>query len=161
MPPERSRLHPLTEGVATAFVHDLLSRTNFPSALTHVNLAVSGGADSLCLLHAVAAVATPREVALQVAHIDHGLRPDSADDAAHVRATSDRLRIPCTVVRVDVAEYRRQHPTVTSLEAAARMLRYYRDLCAQDGCTEFHMRGITNRIDAFEQFQELHIRRTA
>lgn len=87
-------------------------------------LGVSGGTDSLCLLHAVAAVATPEGVTLHVAHIDHGLRPESADDAAHVQATCDRLSVPCSVVRVDVADYRRQHPTVTSIEAAARVLRY-------------------------------------
>jgi hypothetical protein len=39
---------------------------------------------------------------------------------------------------------------------AARMLHYYRGLCRQDECTEFHMRGIKNRIDAFEQFAREH-----
>ena len=39
---------------------------------------------------------------------------------------------------------------------AARMLHYYRDLCSQDGCTEFQMRGITNRVDAFEAFRQEH-----
>jgi hypothetical protein len=39
---------------------------------------------------------------------------------------------------------------------AARMLHYYRDLCCQDACTEFHMRGITNRINAFENFALEH-----
>ena len=39
---------------------------------------------------------------------------------------------------------------------AALMLRYYLDLCRQDECTDFHIRGINNRIDAFEQFAEEH-----
>lgn len=39
---------------------------------------------------------------------------------------------------------------------ARRMLHYYRDLCCQDACTEFHMRGITTRIEAFEKFAEEH-----
>ena len=35
---------------------------------------------------------------------------------------------------------------------ASAMLRYYRDLCQQDVCTDFHMAGIDNRIAAFEAF---------
>lgn len=35
---------------------------------------------------------------------------------------------------------------------ALDMLRFYRAICRTDGCTDFHLRGIDNRIEAFEQF---------
>lgn len=39
---------------------------------------------------------------------------------------------------------------------ALRMLQYYRTLCLVDGCTDFHMAGIDNRIGAFETFAAEH-----
>ena len=39
---------------------------------------------------------------------------------------------------------------------AESMLHFYRGLCAADGCTEFHMEGIQNRVDTFEQFKREH-----
>src|SRR5687768_16023038 len=51
-----------------------------------VLVAVSGGADSLCLLHALFQLAPHWRIPLHVAHVDHALRPDSADDAQFVAA---------------------------------------------------------------------------
>jgi len=34
------------------------------------------------------------------------------------------------------------------------MLEYYRQLCVLDGCTDFHLRGVDSRIEAFRQFAE-------
>jgi hypothetical protein len=39
---------------------------------------------------------------------------------------------------------------------ALPMLRYYAELCARDICTEFHMLGIFNRLEAFEKFAKDH-----
>ena len=39
---------------------------------------------------------------------------------------------------------------------ALAMLHFYRELCKKDGCTDFHMRGIDNRIDAFGEFADIH-----
>ena len=54
-------------------------------------LAVSGGADSLAMMHLmVASELCPRD-ALLVAHFDHGLRPDSGEDARFVSTEAARL----------------------------------------------------------------------
>lgn len=53
---------------------------------TTVVVAVSGGADSVCLLHLLARHASPWQLTLHVAHLDHGLRPDAAADADFVAA---------------------------------------------------------------------------
>lgn len=48
-------------------------------------VACSGGLDSVSLLHGLALLAGPKQLRIEVAHIDHGLRFNSADDAEFVR----------------------------------------------------------------------------
>lgn len=86
---------------------------------------VSGGPDSLCLLHALAQLRTTLPIRLHVAHLDHGLRGTAAaEDAAFVREACAALDLPCTVERRSVIEYQATHPEVTSVESAARNVRY-------------------------------------
>ncbi|MEO5349755.1 MAG: tRNA lysidine(34) synthetase TilS [Magnetococcus sp. YQC-3] len=68
----------------------------FPGSC-RVVVAVSGGADSLALLHLLLAGAVLPQTAVQVAHFDHGLRPDSAEDARFVQAEAARLGLSCQV----------------------------------------------------------------
>ena len=63
-------------------------------------LAVSGGPDSMALLHGAARVGRWQ---LTVAHLDHGLRPDSPDDASFVADAVAVLDLPCAIRRTDVA----------------------------------------------------------
>ncbi len=82
--------------------------------------AVSGGPDSLALLHALHCITDSHRLSLHVTHIDHGLRPSSGRDADFVRERAEALRMPCTVVAVDVP--RRRDGAFS--EAAARDARY-------------------------------------
>ena len=84
-------------------------------------VAVSGGPDSLCLLHLLARLAPEQALVLHVAHLDHGLRPDSAEDARFVAAIAAALSVPVTIARRDVLPYVRHYGGV---EAAARAVRY-------------------------------------
>ncbi|MBI4336200.1 MAG: tRNA lysidine(34) synthetase TilS [Chloroflexi bacterium] len=84
--------------------------------------AVSGGPDSLCLLYALASLRDELRLSLHVAHLDHGLRPQSAADAVFVQQQAAALGLPCSVERQDVGELRRYRGT--SLEEAAREVRY-------------------------------------
>ena len=59
-------------------------------------VAVSGGADSLALLHALNALRAELSLALHVAHLNHRLRRAAAADARFVAATAERLGF-CTV----------------------------------------------------------------
>jgi tRNA(Ile)-lysidine synthase len=109
-------LRPITEALA-----DGAARLRIPDDAPMV-LAVSGGPDSTALLHAAAALAPGCGWRLTVAHLDHGLRPSSGDEAAAVAAAATRLELPVEVRRVDVralaaAEHR-------SLEDAGRQARY-------------------------------------
>lgn len=80
--------------------------------------AVSGGSDSVALL--LLLTSTPRKVV--VAHLDHGLRPDSSQDAQWVRALAERLGYPFESERLEVARIAEERGG--NLEATARELRY-------------------------------------
>ncbi|MBE0415694.1 MAG: tRNA lysidine(34) synthetase TilS [Dehalococcoidia bacterium] len=84
---------------------------------------VSGGPDSVCLLHILCQLKEALGVSLHVAHLDHMLRgADSAADARYVSHLAHRLGIPATVERRDVKVFRAEHRL--SLEEAAREVRY-------------------------------------
>jgi tRNA(Ile)-lysidine synthase len=87
-------------------------------------LAVSGGPDSMALLHGAARlVATgAREWALRVAHLDHALRTDSHADATFVADAAAALELPAVVRRADVSALARDEGR--SLEDAGREARY-------------------------------------
>jgi tRNA(Ile)-lysidine synthase len=83
-----------------------------------VVVACSGGPDSMALLDALARLAPPRGLRLHVAHVDHGLRPGSADEAGRVRAAAARHGLPFTALSVTVA------PRGSSLQDRARVARH-------------------------------------
>jgi|CXWL01.1.fsa_nt_gi tRNA(Ile)-lysidine synthase len=91
----------------------LLTRCTFPPGGTVVSCAVSGGADSTALL-ALAVAAGCRATAI---HVDHGLRDDSAAEAAIVEASAIQLGADFRAVRVAVGRGPNQ-------EARARAARY-------------------------------------
>ena len=86
-------------------------------------VAVSGGADSICLLHALRELAPGMGITLVAAHLNHRIRGTAADeDQAFVAATSKRLGIPCRAGACDVPRKARREGV--SLEMAARDARY-------------------------------------
>lgn len=91
-----------------------------------VIVGVSGGVDSVVLLHALAQLAPLWRLQLHVAHIDHALRSSSAEDAAFVGELARRMGAPFYTTRLDAAALRND---ASGLEAAARWARY-RFLCA-------------------------------
>ena len=84
-------------------------------------IAVSGGADSVCLLHALHQLAPHWQLSLHVAHVDHALRPDSRDDAAFVAALAHDLQLPSYQTRLTPGIV---DDDPRGQEAAARSARY-------------------------------------
>ncbi|MBI3743803.1 MAG: tRNA lysidine(34) synthetase TilS [Chloroflexi bacterium] len=84
-----------------------------------VVVAVSGGPDSVCLLHSAHAAGL---VHLQVAHLDHAMRSESRGDAQYVASLCKSLGLPLTSTRRDVPAVRKRNGG--SLEAVAREVRY-------------------------------------
>jgi tRNA(Ile)-lysidine synthase len=86
-------------------------------------VAVSGGADSMTLLHLLQQLAARHRWRLVVAHFNHQLRGRRSDaDEALVRRTAAQLGLPCAVQRGDVRSFARQQKL--SVEMAARRLRH-------------------------------------
>jgi len=97
--------------------HRLVSRQH------RLLVAVSGGPDSVCLLHILVKLRDELGVKLHIAHLDHQLRgAESAADAQYVAELSHRLGIPATIEQRDVETYQTRHHV--SLEEAAREVRY-------------------------------------
>lgn len=65
-----------------------------------IGVAVSGGRDSVCLLHILREVAPRWRLRLRVLHLDHGLRVDSARDAAFVARLAEQAGLPFEMKRV-------------------------------------------------------------
>jgi tRNA(Ile)-lysidine synthase len=86
-------------------------------------VAVSGGPDSVCLLHILVKLQEELKVKLHVAHLNHQLRGAESDaDADYVSGLARNFGIPAAIERRDVIGYQaRQH---LSLEEAAREVRY-------------------------------------
>lgn len=86
-------------------------------------VAVSGGADSVCLLHVLRQLAGKFELRLHVAHFNHCLRgAESYADARLVAELADRLHLPASFGSGDVTAV--ATATQRSLEAVAHDLRW-------------------------------------
>lgn len=84
---------------------------------------VSGGADSVCLLHLLKECQREWELSLFVVHIHHGIRGAEADcDAAFVADLSERLQLPFFLVRGDIPALAGE--SGMSEEEAGRKFRY-------------------------------------
>ena len=85
-------------------------------------IGVSGGPDSMVLLHTLNALAPEMSLKLAVAHLNHGLREEAKDEAEFVKSICDGLGINCHLDSVDVNRYRLRHRL--SVEDAGRRMRY-------------------------------------
>lgn len=121
--------HPLIKAVATA-----IAREQMLAHGDRVLVGVSGGADSVALLHILHRLSTRLKLFVGVAHLNHALRGKEADrDAAFVQMLARRLDLPCFSATQDVGRERRQKGG--SIEAAGRRARYrfYRHTAKAEG----------------------------
>lgn len=110
-------------------------RASLPPAKTRLLCAVSGGLDSMCLLHMLDGWRREGGGEVIAAHFNHQLRGTAADrDESFVQEVCRRWDIPLTLGRGDVRVFARQ--TGQSVEEAARTLRYafLRKAAEAEGC---------------------------
>jgi tRNA(Ile)-lysidine synthase len=106
-------------------VAGIISRYNMLQPGDRVGIAVSGGADSVCLLHVLRELAPKLGVSLAVLHLNHKLRAEESDaDAQFVSALARNFGLPLAIDAVDVASID------DNLEQAGRNARrtFYRKL---------------------------------
>ena len=90
---------------------------------SHILVALSGGADSVCLLCLLKELQEELEITLSALHVHHGIRGEEADrDAEFCQELCAQLKIPCQVMYIDVPAVAKAQKM--SLEEAARMVRY-------------------------------------
>ncbi len=100
----------------------LLSQCDVRARSGPLVLALSGGCDSTALAVVLRALSRRLGLKLLAAHLDHSLRPESPEDAAHCAGLCEGLGIPLDSARLDVAQLARDWRT--GLEDAGRRSRY-------------------------------------
>ena len=107
-----------------ALVKAALERAGYVDTGTLLVVAVSGGPDSLALLHCLTRLTESTGLRLHVAHLNHDFRGEEAEeDARFVSSVAGHLGLPVTVERADPLAYQKEMQ-VSSFEEAARELRY-------------------------------------
>jgi len=87
-----------------------------------VIVGVSGGPDSMALLHILNNIASSLDFKVAAAHLNHGLRPEAGAEEAFVKETCEQLGITCYSCTVPVAELAKEQKT--TVEDAGRNARY-------------------------------------
>jgi len=114
-----------TYNLGVSILSDLqhfIARNGLIPAGSRVIVGVSGGPDSLALLHALLQLAAVPDWHLHAAYLHHGLRPEADEEARFVAAVATAWGLGCTIERADVRRIAQQ-PGI-SLEEAARQARY-------------------------------------
>lgn len=100
---------------------------------SRVLVGVSGGADSVALLHILHALQAELGIELAAAHFHHGIRAEADGDEQFVRELCRKLGVPLYFGRADVPALARE--SGMSMEVAAREARhaFFRETMASEG----------------------------
>ncbi|MEQ8236591.1 MAG: tRNA lysidine(34) synthetase TilS [Syntrophomonadaceae bacterium] len=121
-----------------------------------VLLAVSGGPDSMCLLHLLHNLGPKLDLEMAAVHLNHGLRAEAGSEEALVREHCRRLGLACYSRKVQVDHLAREWKT--SLEDAGRRARYsYFAEVAQD--LDFSRIATAHHYDDVAETVLLHLMR--
>ena len=96
---------------------------------------LSGGPDSVCLLHILHELQVQFRLGINAVYIDHGLRPaETGGELQFCRALCERLKIPFLTKTVPVRSYAKEQKM--NLQEAARHLRYaaFEETAYESGC---------------------------
>ncbi|MBR2926443.1 MAG: tRNA lysidine(34) synthetase TilS [Clostridia bacterium] len=120
--------------------HDLRLPYRLPHALAGkvpgegVLLALSGGVDSMCLLHLLAEDAKRYQFPLILAHVNHGIRGEEAlRDRAFCARVAAEYRLPIHILDADVPSLAKRHKTTLEEEARNVRYAYFADLMKAEG----------------------------
>ncbi len=104
-------------------IADTIKKYDMISPGDHIVVGVSGGADSIALLHGLYELRETFDISLTVAHLDHMIRGDvSSREALFVKGLAEGLDIPCVVEQRDVFSFQKNNKL--SLQEAARSVRH-------------------------------------
>lgn len=93
---------------------------------------LSGGADSVCLVHILKALSEIYNISIYAAHINHNIRESAARDMEFSAQLCEKMGIECFIKSADVNKYARENKIGT--EEAARKIRYdfFEEICGKN-----------------------------
>lgn len=103
-------------------VYNCIKRYNLINEGDRLIIGVSGGPDSICLLHIMNLLKQKLKIEIYVAHINHMLREEADSETQYVQTFCNKLGIECFIKKINVEEYSKQHKIGT--EEAGRIIRY-------------------------------------
>lgn len=104
-------------------VQKTVNKYNLISKEDSIVVGVSGGPDSVCLLHLLYRISKNISIKIYAVHLNHQIRGlDAYLDSLYVSKLCDDLDIPCFVKSIDVPKYCKDNKL--GLEVGARKLRY-------------------------------------
>lgn len=104
------------EVLKTIKTHNLINKGD------KIVIGVSGGPDSICLLHVLYTLSKELEIQLYVAHINHSIREVADQETEYVKNFCKTLGIECFVKKADILNIAKQQKRGT--EEVGRQIRY-------------------------------------
>ncbi|MDF2485783.1 MAG: hypothetical protein K0R46_1951 [Herbinix sp.] len=143
-------------------IKSYMEQNNMLTKGDRIVVGVSGGADSICLLHVLKRLSIEYELYLFVVHINHGIRGEEADrDESFVQSTCLREGLQYRSFTVDVPELATREGL--SEEEAGRKVRYeaFYEVCKEQQCNKIaiaHNRNDNAETVLFHLFRGAGIR---
>ena len=112
----------ITKKMKRNYIIDTIIDNGLIPPASAVIVAVSGGPDSLCLLHALNSIADMYDMVLVPVHVNHMLRPEAYDESMHLADICERMDLDLRIYEAsckDVAD-----ELGISVEEAGRQVRY-------------------------------------
>ena len=103
-------------------VLETIKKYNLINEGDKIVIGVSGGPDSICLLHILHALKETLKIELCVAHVNHMIREVADSETEYVKETCKKLGIECFVKKVDILKLAKEQKKGT--EEAGRAIRY-------------------------------------
>lgn len=104
-------------------IRETIEKFQMLSSVKSVAVGVSGGADSVCLLHYLSSVRQEYGIILKAVHVNHNIRGDQAQkDCDFVKELCEKLDVELLVFSVDVPSLAAEKGS--SLEECGRLVRY-------------------------------------
>lgn len=103
-------------------VLNTIKKYNLISKNDKIVIGVSGGPDSMCLLHILNSLKQKLEFEIVVAHVNHMIREEADQETKYVQEYCEKIGVPCFVKRIDVIKKAENEKTGT--EEAGRKARY-------------------------------------
>ena len=103
-------------------VLETIKKYNLIESGDTVIIGVSGGPDSICLLHVLNSIKDDLNFKIYVAHVNHMIRKEAEEEAEYVQDFCKSLGVECFIKKINVLEIARQEKKGT--EETGRAIRY-------------------------------------